>query len=402
MTNDNESQSMTKIAITIGAIMLLVIGIFTIKIRTVSGNELGVLETWGDGVIQTPLQPKTHIFMPGFNKTVYTYNMGMNALVYNNTSSAVETVAHGREHDAYMVQSADQQDMHISFRLQWRRRPEAVVKLHTIARDNVEELLLRTPVLNVVKNHATVLKALDAYSGTGLVKLQDDILRDLQSNEELKQYVIIDGFVVEHIGLEKKYTDEIVARQVAIQEKLKNEAKTAAATAAAEMAKAQAQADYEKQIVEAKRDKERGILAAEQGAQQQVLNAQAQAKQTVLNAEAQAEQVTLTARAEKNRNVLIAEGEKEAALNRAAAIEAIGKADADALRLKLSAYAAQGAEGYVRIQVANSMALAFQNIKGYLPEKMSVNLLAEQYNKGVNLLVSPTDTKLLVSPTDTK
>ena len=235
--------------------------------------------------------------------------------------------------------------------------------------------------MNVVKNKATRTRlALEAYSGAGLVKLQSDILRDLQSNDELKQYVTIDGFVIEHIGLDPKYTNEIVERQVAIQEKLKNEAKTAAATAAAEMAKATAQADYEQTLVAAHRDKEKGILGQNGSKQQQILDAEASAKR-----------VELAAAAEKNRNVLIAEGEREAAVNRAQAME-IGKAEADALKLKLGAYAAQGSEGYVRIQVAQSMAQAFQNIKGYLPEKLNVNLLTDQYEKGVGILVNGSNT----------
>lgn len=389
--SDSNSSGIGKILTVIAFVILLILSFAMIKVRTVSGNELGVLETWSDGVVQTPLSPKTHVFFPGFNKSVYVYDMGMNVLVYNDQSSTVERVAHGREHDAYTVQSADQQDMHISFRLQWRRRADAVVKLHTIARDDVEERVLRTPVLNVVKNQATTRTALDAYSGAGLVKLQSDILHDLQSNSELKEYVIIDGFVIEHIGLEKKYTNEIVERQVAVQEKLKNEARTQAASAAAEMAKAQAQADYEKTLVEARRDKEKGILKAEQEAQQQVLAAEAAAKQTTINAEAAAKQVALQAEAERSRNVLIATGEREAAENRAKAILALGQAEAEAQKLKLGAYAVPGADAFVKIEVAKSFASGVQNVKGYLPEKMSVNLLAEQYSKGVNLLVGQSE-----------
>ena len=149
-----------------------------------------------------------------------------------------------------------------------------------------------------------------------------------------------------------------------------------AAEAAADKAKALAQADYEKQIVEAKRDKEKGILSAEQAAQQKVLAAEADAKQVALQAEA-----------EKNRNVLIAQGEREAAENRAKAILALGQAEAEAKKLQLSAYAVPGADAFVKIQVATQMAEAFKNIKGYLPENMSVNLLSDQYTKGVNLLV---------------
>jgi regulator of protease activity HflC (stomatin/prohibitin superfamily) len=326
------------------------------------------------------------MFFPGFNKSVYIYDMGIQLYVMNNNESK-EEVAEGRKADAYVVQSADQQDMHISLRVQWRRRPEKIVQLHVYARDRVEERLLRPRVQNIVKNQATLRTALEAYSGAGLVKLQQDILKELQADNELNSYLVIDSFVIEHIGLDPKYTGQIVDRQVAVQERLKNIEQTKAAEAAADKAKALAQADYEKVLVEARRDKEKGILEAEKTAQTQVLNAEAAAKQTVLAAKAAAEKVHLDADAEKSRNVLIASGEREAAENRAKAILALGQAEAEAQKLKLSAYAVPGADAFVKIEVAKSFALGVQNVKGYLPEKMSVNLLAEQYAKGINLLV---------------
>jgi len=369
------SSPIGKILTLVLAGLALIAGIMFVKVRTVHGNEAGVLETWSGGVDPKPLPPKTYVFFPGFTNSVYTYDMGMMVYVMNDKNDP-EEVAEGRKSDAYVVQSADQQDMHISLRVQWRRKLVTLPALHQVARDQVEERILRPLVLNIVKNQATTRTALDAYSGPGLVKLQGDILTALQTNAELNQYLTIEAFVIEHIGLDPKYTGQIVDRQVAVQERLKNIEQTKAAEAAADKAKAVAQADYEQVIVAARRDKEKGILEAERAAQQQVLAAEASAKQ-----------VGFQATAEKNRNVLIATGEKEAALNRAQAIEAIGKAEADALKLRLGAYAAQGAEGYVRIQVAQSMATAFQNIKGYLPEKMTVNTLAENYEKGVSLLV---------------
>jgi len=96
----------------------------------------------------------------------------------------------------------------------------------------------------------------------------------------------------------------------------------------------------------------------------------------------------LQAEAEKNRNVLIAQGEREAAENRAEAILALGQAEAEAKKLQLSAYAVPGADAFVKIEVAKSFATGVQNVKGYLPEKMSVNLLADQFEKGVNILVN--------------
>lgn len=137
-----------------------------------------------------------------------------------------------------------------------------------------------------------------------------------------------------------------------------------------------AQADYEKTLVEARRDKEKGVLEAEKLAQQQVLAAEASAKQVALQAEA-----------EKNRNVLLAQGEKEAAINRAQAIEALGRAEAEAKKLGLSAYAVPGADAFVKIEVSKNLAAAFQNVKGYLPSNVNYSTVGKDFNGAVNALV---------------
>ena len=194
--------------------------------------------------------------------------------------------------------------------------------------------------------------------------------------------MLIDNFVIENISLDPNYVEQIKLKQVAVQTRLRNIEETKAAEAAADRAKAVAQADYEKAIVEAKRDKDRGIL-----------NAEREKQEAILAAEASAEQVELQAEAEKIRNVLEAEGKKEAGILEAQGILALGQAEAEATRLKLEAYISEGADSYVSIQVAGSMAEAFSGIKGYLPESMSVNLLAEQFDQGVSLLVNPSDSQ---------
>ena len=85
--------------------------------------------------------------------------------------------------------------------------------------------------------------------------------------------------------------------------------------------------------------------------------------------------------------MLAAQGEQEAALLRAQAIEALGEAEAEATRLKLSAYSAEGSEAFVRIEVAKSMAEAFENIDGYLPQDMTVNLLGDSFLNAVEAVV---------------
>ncbi|MFM1851029.1 MAG: hypothetical protein RIS54_713 [Verrucomicrobiota bacterium] len=353
-------------------VALLVASVFIVDITTVEGNEIGVKETWDGGVEAEPLQPKTYILFPGFTQKIYKYDMSSQVFVMND--AAMNTYGEGRGRDSYLVQSSEGQDMRISLNIRWRRDPMHVVDLHKTVRENVEEKILRPELMRVVKDQATTRTALDAYSGEGLVKLQSDISSALMApdSELRKRGVIVENFVIEHIGLDPAYVEQIKARQVAVQERLRAIEETRAAEARAERAKAEAQAAYEKAVVDAKRDKEVGILSAQKLAEQQVLDAQAAAKR-----------VELAAEADKNRNVLAAQGEQEAALLRAQAIEALGKAEAEATKLKLGAYSAEGSEAFVRIEVAKSMSEAFKNIAGYLPQDMTVNLLSESFLQAV-------------------
>jgi regulator of protease activity HflC (stomatin/prohibitin superfamily) len=357
-------------------IALLVASIFIVDITTVEGNEIGVKETWDGGVISEPLQPKTYVLFPGFTQKVFKYDMSSQVFVMNDQPDA--TYGEGRRRDSYLVQSSEGQDMRISLNIRWRRDPSFVVDMHKTVRGNVEEKILRPELMRVVKDKATTRTALDAYSGEGLVKLQSDISSALMAADSdlRKRGVIVENFVIEHIGLDPAYVEQIKARQVAVQERLRAIEETRAAEAKADRAKAEAQAAYEKAVVDAKRDKEVGILGAQKLAEQQVLDAQAAAKR-----------VEFAAEADKNRNVLAAQGEQEAALLRAQAIEALGKAEAEATRLKLSAYSAQGSEAFVRIEVSKSMAEAFKNIDGYLPQDMTVNLLSDSFLRAVEAVV---------------
>lgn len=357
-------------------VSLIIASVFIVDITTVEGNQLGVKETWDGGVEPEPLQPKTYVLFPGFTQKVFKYDMSSQVFVMNDQPN--DTYGEGRRRDSYLVQSSEGQDMRISLNIRWRRDPAHVVELHKTVRENVEEKILRPELMRVVKDKATTRTALDAYSGEGLVKLQSDISSALMdpASELRKRGVIVENFVIEHIGLDPAYVEQIKARQVAVQERLRAIEETKAAEAKAERAKAEAQAAYEKSVVDAKRDKEVGILAAQKQAEQQVLAAQASAKQ-----------VELAAEADKNRNVLAAEGEQQAALLRAQAIEALGKAEAEATKLKLGAYSAQGSEAFVRIEVAKAMSEAFKNIEGYLPQDMTVNLLSDSFLRAVESVV---------------
>ncbi len=77
-------------------VVVLVASLLLIKIRTVEGNEIGVLETWSDGVSNEPLTPKTYTFFPGFNKSVYTYSTSGQVFTMNDKDDHQEPFANGR------------------------------------------------------------------------------------------------------------------------------------------------------------------------------------------------------------------------------------------------------------------------------------------------------------------
>ncbi|MFZ9681766.1 MAG: SPFH domain-containing protein, partial [Cephaloticoccus sp.] len=216
-------------------IALVVASVFIVDITTVEGNEIGVKETWDGGVLPEPLQPKTYILFPGFTQKIYKYDMSSQVFVMND--AAMNTYGEGRGRDSYLVQSSEGQDMRISLNIRWRRDPMHVVDLHKTVRENVEEKILRPELMRVVKDQATTRTALDAYSGEGLVKLQSDISSALMAPDaELrKRGVIVENFVIEHIGLDPAYVEQIKARQVAVQERLRAIEETRAAEARARL-----------------------------------------------------------------------------------------------------------------------------------------------------------------------
>ena len=369
-----------KLIVAIVGLILVIFGIsISFDVQRVSGNEIGIRETWS-GVDKTPLPPSVYI-RNRWTTSIFPYDMSNKIFVMNDKRSAEETGV-GRESDAYLVQSADQQDMHINLNVRWRLDPEKTLSIHTKyrayrAREQetiIEERLIRPVVMRVVKNHATKMTAMKAYSGDGLVALQTDIEKELAdpSGEIRQQGVIVDNFVIEKIALDPNYTAEIKARQIAQQKKLRADEETKAADAEALKVKSVAQADLNRAVVEAERDKQVAILKAQQEAAARVTQAEAQKEQTVLEAQASAERVTIAAKAEK-----------EAAENRADAILAEGRAKAEAQKLSFSAYSVSGGETYAMIEISKNMGDAFKNFNGYIPPNMNITSISTDFLKAV-------------------
>lgn len=353
--------------IVVGVVLLFaVIVIFSMfDVVAVKGNQVGVMETWYGGVMNDPLPPKTYFCWPW--QRIQTYPTSVQVFVMNDKT--VEETGAGRSQDSYLVQSKDNQDMHLSLQVQWRIDPKHVVTIHkTVGPELIEEKILRPTLLRVVKDEATTREAIQAYSGVGLVELQQDIEKDLndETGELRNRGIIVDSFVIEHIRLDTEYVGEIKARQVAMMREQRAVQEEKAAQAEALKAKAVAQADLNKAVVEAERDKQVAVLKAE----------------------AENEKVILQAEAEKQKVVLAAEAKKEAGELEAQAILAIGTATAESEKLKFTAYSAEGSEVYARIEIAKAMGDAFGNIKGYLPENMQIFTLGENFLQAVENVVN--------------
>lgn len=347
------------------AFVLVFFGVITffvlMDITTVQGNEVGVLETWKDGVIDEAHAAKTYILFPGFMKEMYKYPISTQTYVMNDTPSNIERVAEGREKDSYKIQSQEGQDMHVSMNLMYHLDATQIVTLHKEVRREWEERIIRPLLLRKVKDSATTFKAINAYSGDGLVRLQANIQAALEP-ALASRGIIVENFAIEGIKLDDNYIGEIKERQVQVQAELRARQEQTTNLAKAEAARSAALADKYKAVVQAERDKEVGILAAEK-----------EARVVVVNAEARKEQV-----------VLSAQGEQEASVLRSQAILAIGRSEAEAKKLQLSAWAVPGAENFVRIEVAKAFAVAHQNVKGYLPEGMNISVLGKNFADSVD------------------
>jgi hypothetical protein len=102
-------------------------------------------------------------------------------------------------------------------------------------------------------------------------------------------------------------------------------------------------------------------------------------RQKILSAEAAKQQVVLAAEANQQKLVLDATGTRDAKLLEAQGILAVGQAEAEAQKLKLSAYAVAGPDAFVKIEIAKAFANAHQNVKGYLPMDMNILTLGRNF-----------------------
>jgi len=373
--------SINQLIIICTLVVTILMTLISFEFVTIKGNELGVKETWSGGVSDEILQPKTHV-VSRWTTDIIKYDASSQVFVMNDKGNLDESGV-GRTKDAYLVQSAEGQDMKISLNLRWRLDPAKLVSIHKTVRQNMEEKIIRPVVMRVVKDEATRKRAIDAYSGEGLVELQSNIQNALSGSGEGKELsergIIVENFVIEHIELDPKYIEEIKGKQIATQKTLRAAEEQKAADAEALVAKAKAQVDYNTKLV-----------AQQLLATNMVIQAQADNERVIIAARAQQQQLQIEAEGQKQKLTLEAEGKKAAMLEEAEGILALGKAKAESQELLLKAYAVPGSDNWVKTQIAESTAKAFSGIRGYIPEKMTINTFADNFAKAVDVATGNT------------
>lgn len=367
--SDKGSVTGGAIGILLSLVILGIGALALIETHTVKGGYIGVAETFSGGVDATQRTPKTYIF---FRPTTEMFDYDIQPQKYDNTIE---------------VKSSDNQKVHIPYSIRWRRDPAMVVEMHSKLRNPL--IVLEPESVKVVNTQATAEHAIAIYSGDTQNKLRASIEKTLTSKDsELRaKGVIIDQFVFGKIELDPVYVKEIELRQVAVVAQSRAAEQTKAALAEAEKAKADAQADLNRQVVAAQRDKDVAILQQQAISEKSTIDANARALNLVVEQKSLSEKQVLAAEAQAKATVASAEATKLAELNRAIGIEAVGRAEATANKLKLESFQGTGGENYTKIEVAKQVAVAYQNQKGYLPANMSINLLTENFDKSVSLLI---------------
>lgn len=354
----------------LGAVVLLVIFSFAmVETHTVKGGYIGVKETFSGGVDPQSYPPQTYVFFRPATE-MYDYDIQPQKLDHN-----------------IVVKSFDKQQVAIPYKIRWHRDSNKIVEQHTKLRDPLVILVPESE--RIVNSKATVLEAIDIYAG----KVQNDLRVQIEQaladpNGELRaKGVIVDQFVFGDIALDKGYVQQIELRQIAIIAQSRAKEQGLAALAEAEKAKAESQADLNRQVVAAQRDKDVSILQQQAISEKTIIAAKADAENTIVQQRATSEKQVLQAESAAKATIATAEATKLAELNRAIGIEAVGKAEATANKLKLESFQGTGGENYTKIEVAKQVATAYQNQKGYLPANMSINLLTENFEKSVSLLI---------------
>lgn len=373
------------------AVLFVVLGVVLFAcfgFRTVEGNEVGVRETWSGGVDPTPLPPKTY-WINRWTENIFTYPTSGQVFVMNDKSAAHEHVAEGRDADTLEVKSLDNQKVHFNLTVRWRIDPVHVVELHKSYRNQVEERLLRPELVRAMVQRATVQNAIDLYSGEKLNQLREGVENDLKNTAgELRtKGVLVDSFVIDKVEFPNKdYVEAIEKRQLAIIIESQAKEQEKANRALAEAGRAAALKVQYEQVVAAETAAKRTVIEQQASSEKETIRVKAEALNAITQQEAESKKIVLQARADAEKQVALSEAARQSEINRAAGIEAVGRAEAEAQKLRLTAYAVPGADIFARVEVSKNFAAALDKVRFY-PANATFNTVAKDFDTGLSLLI---------------
>ena len=263
-----------RIAGMIGAVILglvLVIGLFCValSIERIPTGYVGVVYSMNGGVQEDLLTQGFHLVAP--TKQVKEFTIGNEQLVLTKDSREGS-----EEDDSFMVSTADNANISISFQMSYRFRQEDVVNTYMKFRGMDGESIVKNRVRTVLKAKVsevtTFYSMMDIYSGDR-GKINDKITEFL--NEELGEAFgieVIDASIIDvhpDAQLQKTIDDRVTAMQKKQQAeaeqdtiRVQNETKIMQAEADAEAKKVAAQAEADIRVMEAEAEAEANRVIA--------------------------------------------------------------------------------------------------------------------------------------------
>ncbi len=263
----------------------------------------------------------------------------------------------------------------VSCVMQYHLDPTKLVALHKQKTKAYRTTFIKDVLLELIISKTTVLDARTVYQGAGRVRLQQTIEAALKAESRFKKYgIAVEKFIIREIVLrDKEFLMKIKAEALAEQTRKTAEKEQIAFRAEAEAARAKALSEQNRRLVEA---------ATKKG--EEIANAEAQKAKIVLAAQAEKERMVLAAEAQRERDRLEGEGLQLRKIAEAKGVLALGKAEAEAKRLKLIAYEGEGGRRFAEVEKARALGIGIEKIY-YIPSSMSINTIAKDFKEATTI-----------------
>lgn len=321
-----------------GGLALLVVAALAffgaVGIKTIQGNEIGVIQDWSQGVLDKTLRSGTH-FYNNIAWDVRVYEIGTQKSTFG------PLAGQQGEYPPIEVEVGENggQSAKVLISVNYHVDPSKIVTLYKQGlADTYEQVVLNREIVDTVNEVARPKKtALDIYSGAGFNAFKNEVDERLKENTVLEDRgIVVENTIISGITLDPEYKKQIDLKQIAQQNTLRAVEEAKAAQEEAKKVFAQAQADVERRTQEANAKKIETELAAQ---------------------------------GEGARIKAIAEGQRDARIAQATGDLALGKAQAEVDQLKSKALY-EGEAGARRSQV--EIARARAEVAKELTNKMNI------------------------------